>query len=588
MDNTLYFFDDYCLDPAERTLTRRDQVVSLTPKAFDTLSLLVENSGRVVSKDLLLSRVWPQTFIEENNLAVHISVLRKTLAAETEHEYIKTVPKRGYCFTAEVREEHTHAQAQRPRSIAILPFKVEDSNPDDRQRAVGLADSIITRLSQIASVAVSPTSSVIKYSEQDFDALTVAKDLRVDSVLSGRLARVGDRLRLNVQLIGVETDTVLWADRIDADSTDAFLYEDIISEHLAQSLGLHLTGEQFARLTKRHTESGDAYQVYLQGRYYLARRTAESLKKGVECFERATRIDPNYAPAYSGLSDCYTLLNYYGAFPSSVGRPKATAAAAKAIMADDALAEAHASTALVAFWYEWDWLRARIEFERALTLNPSYATARQWYCWYLCAIGQFEEAEKQGQLALEIDPMATTTNMALVKCFFFSERIDDTIRQCRRILALDETYLPACYFLGQALVMKSLFDEALAVYRKGMTTLGDLPIGRAVIAHAHALAGDRQTAEATLSALIEMSQSGGAYVPAYALALIHTGLGNTKQAIEYLYKAFEERFIWLVYLKVDPVFATLREDSHFNDLVAKMQFTQTAEFPAVAASTQMQ
>jgi tetratricopeptide (TPR) repeat protein len=271
-----------------------------------------------------------------------------------------------------------------------------------------------------------------------------------------------------------------------------------------------------------------------------------------------------------------------------VGRPKATAAAAKAIMADDALAEAHASTALVAFWYEWDWLRARIEFERALTLNPSYATARQWYCWYLCAIGQFEEAEKQGQLALEIDPMATTTNMALVKCFFFSERIDDTIRQCRRILALDETYLPACYFLGQALVMKSLFDEALAVYRKGMTTLGDLPIGRAVIAHAHALAGDRQTAEATLSALIEMSQSGGAYVPAYALALIHTGLGNTKQAIEYLYKAFEERFIWLVYLKVDPVFATLREDSHFNDLVAKMQFTQTAEFPAVAASTQMQ
>src|SRR6185503_16006364 len=165
MDNTLYFFDDYCLDPAERTLTRRDQVVSLTPKAFDTLSLLVENSGRVVSKDLLLSRVWPQTFIEENNLAVHVSILRKTLTGNGEKEYIKTVPKRGYCFTAEVRKEQTNAKPPQPRSVAILPFKVEDSNADDRQRAVGLADSIITRLSQLGSIEVSPTSSVIKYSE---------------------------------------------------------------------------------------------------------------------------------------------------------------------------------------------------------------------------------------------------------------------------------------------------------------------------------------------------------------------------------------------------------------------------------------
>lgn len=578
MDNTLYRFDDYCLDPAERTVTRSDKVVALTPKAFDTLLLLVENNGHVVSKELLMSTVWPQTFIEENNLAVHISILRKTLAGNGEKEYIKTVPKRGYCFTAEVREEHRNTKPPHPRSVAILPFKVEASHADDRQRAVGLADSIITRLSQLGSVAVSPTSSVIKYSESDFDALSVAKELRVDSVLSGRLARVGDRLRLNVQLIGAESATVLWADRIDADSTDAFLYEDIISERLSRSLNLHLTGEQFARFTKRHTESGEAYQAYLQGRYYLARRSAESLKKALECFAQATQIDANYAPAYSGLCDCYTLLNYYSAFPSSVGRPKATAAAEKAIAADDALAEAHASKALVAFWYEWDWLRAHIEFERALSLNPTYATARQWYCWYLCAISQFEEAEKQGQLAMEIDPLATTTNMALVKCYFFSERIDDTIRQCLRILALDETYLPACYFLGQSYAMKGLFEEALAIYKKGLTTLGDLPLGRAIIAQAHALAGDRKAAEATLASLTDLYRSGSVYVPAYAIALIHTGLGNTAEAIDYLYKAFEERFIWLVYLKVDPVFKKLRSESAFQELVDKMKFIQPQDY----------
>ena len=578
MANTLYFFDDYRLDAAERILTRAEQMVSLTPKAFDTLLLLVENNGHIVSKDLLMSRVWPQTFIEENNLAVHVSILRKTLTGNGEREYIKTIPKRGYCFTAEVRTEHTNAKPAHPRSVAILPFKVEDSNADDRQRAVGLADSIITRLSQLGSIEVSPTSSVIKYSERDFDALAVAKELRVDSVLSGRLARVGDRLRLNVQLIGVDTGTVLWADRLDADSTDAFLYEDIISERLARSLDLHLTGEQFARFTKRHTESGEAYQAFLQGRYYLARRTAESLKKALECFERATRIDANYAPAYSGLSDCYTLLNYYSAFPSSVGRPKATEAAEKAIAADDALAEAHASKALVAFWYDWDWVKAHVEFQRALSLNPTYANARQWYCWYLCAIGQFEDAEKQGQLAMEIDPMATTTNMALVKCYFFSERIDDTIRQCHRILALDEKYLPACYFLGQSYVAKGMFEEALAIYKQGLTTLGDLPLGRAIIAQAHALAGDRKAASDSLAALTDLFESGSAYVPAYALALVHTGLGNTKEAIDYLYKAFEERFIWLVYLKVDPVFKNLRAESAFQELVAEMRFSQPQDY----------
>lgn len=572
MANTLYFFDDYRLDAGERTLTRAEEMVALTPKAFDTLLLLVENNGHVVSKELVMSKVWPQTFIEENNLAVHISILRKTLTGDGEKEYIKTVPKRGYMFTAEVREEHTNAKPARPGSLAILPFKVEDANADDQQRAVGLADSIITRLSQIGSIAVSPTSSVMKYANRDLDPLAVAKELRVDSILSGRLARVGDRLRLNVQLIGVETGSVLWADRLDADSTDAFLYEDIISKHLAHSLDLHLTGEQLARITKRHTESGDAYQAYLQGRYYFARRTAQSLKKALECFERATVIDSNYAPAYSGLADCYMLLNYYSAFPTAVARPRVSEAVKRALEVDDALAETQASAALAAFWFDWDWPRAQLEFERAIVLNPGYASARQWYCWYLCAVGEFERAEKQGQLALETDPLSPHISMGLGQYYFLARRMQEAIDQCRRVLTLDETFLPACYFLGQAYVQQGRFSEAIAIYEVGLKPLGSLPLGTAVIAHAQALSGNRAAAEKAREDLKSLKNSAQTYVPAFAFALIELGLGNHEAAIDWLHKAFDERFIWLVNLQVDPIFDPLRDYPEFERLIRQMRF----------------
>jgi serine/threonine-protein kinase len=555
-----------------RTFARAGKPIALTPKAFDTLLLLLENGGRVVTKDVLISEVWPETFIEENNLAVHISVLRKSLAGASDKEYIRTVPKLGYSFVADVHRETSLVTVPRLRSVAILPFKAANSDRAEHQRVVGLTDAIITRLSQLGSVAVCATSSVLKYSQEDVDAIEVARALNVDAVVSGRFAQLGDRARLTVQLINVETGTVVWAEKLDHDSSDAFAYEDVISEHIAQSLDLKLTGEQVARITKRYTENSEAHQAYLQGRYHFTRRTARNLHQALQCFEAATSIDPNYAPAYSGLADCYSLLSYYSAFPMHIGRSKATEAAQRALQADETLAEAHASTALVAFWYDWDWHRAKVEFERALTLNPSYASARQWYCWLSCAIGEFEQAEKQGQLALEVDPMSAAINMALVKYYFFTNRLEDTIRQCERVLALDDTFLPACYFLGQAYLKQGMFDEAVAAYERGLNPLGGLPLGIGVIGHAKALAGDRQAAEEALQQLTEMKDSGKAYVPSFAIALIMLGLGDKKRAIEWLYKAYEERFIWLIYLKVDPLYDPVRGEPEFERLVEMMKF----------------
>src|SRR6185436_10924092 len=214
---------------------------------------------------------------------------------------------------------------------AILPFKVANSESTEQQRAIGLTDAVITRLSQLGSVDVCPTSTVLKFSQQDVDAVEVARALGVDAVLSGRFTEIGGRARLTAQLISVATGTVLWAEKLDHDSSDAFAYEDIISEHITRCLDLKLTGEQFSRITKRYTDNTEAHQAYLHGRYHFTRRTATNLRQALECFGAATSIDPQFAPAYSGLADCYMLLSYYSAFPTAVAATKATEAVKRAL-----------------------------------------------------------------------------------------------------------------------------------------------------------------------------------------------------------------------------------------------------------------
>jgi TolB-like protein/Tfp pilus assembly protein PilF len=466
------------------------------------------------------------------------------------------------------------ADTPRVQSIAVLPFRVMDSELGDAYLGLGLTDVIITRLSQIKEIDVRPTSSVLRYADREVDPAEAARELAVDSVLLGRVTKSGERVRVTVQLINVAASSLLWADKLDLSSMDIFTYEDVIAEHVARTLRLQLSGEQVVRLAKRHTENSEAYEWYLRGRYYLSKRTPENFQKAIQSFEEATNADPDYALAYSGLSECYTLLNYYGVIPPETGGARAKAAAERALEADDALAEAHTAAALVAFWYDWDWLRTQIEFERAISLNPSYAPAHQWYGCYLVATRQFGQAADAGERALDLDPLVPTVNMALGKIYFFSRRYDEAIKQCERALSLDSEFIPALHFLGQAYLQKGMFREALAGYEKAMKILGAFPLGTAIVAHARALSGDRGGAEQTLSRLLELSNSGEVYVPAFAIALIHTGLVNKVQALDWLEKACDERFVWLVYLNVDPVFDSLREELRFKQLVQRMRFPE--------------
>jgi serine/threonine protein kinase/cytochrome c-type biogenesis protein CcmH/NrfG len=457
-------------------------------------------------------------------------------------------------------------------SLAVLPLTNASDDPNAEYLSDGITESIINSLSCLPKLRVVPRSTVFRYKGKEMDPRQIGQELSVRAVLTGRLLQLGDRLIIKTELIDVLNDSQLWGEQYNRRLSDILELEEEISREISEKLRIKLTGEDKKRLTKRHTKNTDAYQAYLKGRYYWNRRTPESLQKAIQSFEAATRADSNYAPAYSGLADCYALLNYYGIFSSQTTRPKATTAADRALKADEGLAEAHESVALVGFWFDWEWVRAQVEFERALKLNPGYAAAHQWYCWYLAAMGKFEQAEAEGQRALELDPLAPTINLALAKYYFFAHRYDDTIKQCKRTLELEPNFIAGHYFLGQAYVQKGRFNEAIAAYERGLQVLGDLPLGRSVIAHARALGGDKAAAEQTLSSLLDGVASTDVYVPAHGIALIHAGLGNKDEAIEWLHKAYDERFVWLAYLNVDPVFDSLRDETRFKELIARMQF----------------
>jgi TolB-like protein/Tfp pilus assembly protein PilF len=458
----------------------------------------------------------------------------------------------------------------------VLPFRVISTEPGDDYLGMGMSDAIITRLSQITQIAVRPTSAVIKYAAGEVDLIAAGNHLEVESVLSGRVTRSGDQIRVTVQLIAVASNSLLWADKLDYGYTDVFTYEDFISEHVAKALKVELSGDQIDRLTKRHTINSAAYWAYLKGRAHLGKRTPEGFRKAKEYFLYASEADPNYALAYSGLADCYTLLNYYGAMPATAGSAKAKAAALKAVEADEALSETHASMALTRFWYDWDWLGAEIEFERAIELNPAYATARQWYCWYLAAMGRHDDSIAEGRRAHELDPMAPAITMAIVKSYLFSRRYDELVPYCKRTLELNPDFIPAHYFLGQAYEHKGMYSEAVEEYRIGVKLTHEYHLGKAILAKAEARAGETQKAKATLHSLLELANTNQVYVPAYGIALVCLGLGDTGGAIEWLNKAYDERFIWLVYLNVDPVFDSLRHEFGFKQLVEKMRFPDQA------------
>ena len=571
-----YEFGPFRLYASERLLLRDGQPVPLPPKVFDTLLTLIENSGRLLEKDALMARLWPDTFVEEATLARNISDLRKALGESTgEQKFIETVPKRGYRFTAEVKcnrleeatvivkrhfrsrlvlEEHLDADAG-VTSIAVLPFRPITAEGRDEYLELGIADALITRLSNVSQIVVRPTSSVRKYIGVEQESAQAGRDLRVGHVLDGSIQRAADRIRVTAQLVSVEDGRSLWAGKFDERFTDIFSVEDVISEQVASALVLKLTGEEKRLIARRDTEDAEAHRLYLKGRYYWNKRTRDGYEKGIEHFNQAIEIDRTYALAFSGLADCYSMLGRFGLVQPAEVMPKAVSSAGTSLALDDSLAESHASRALAAHIYSWEWREAEHHYKRAIELNAHFATAHHWYGVFLAEMGRAEESIAEINLAQNLDPVSLIIGADAGMILYLSRDYDQAVEQCRATLDMDPNYFRARMWMGCAYEQKGLYREALGEYQTARM-LDDSPYVLEWLARAHALSGNPIEANRVIDELAALSSC--VYVDSYYLASVYAALGKKQEAIAKLEKACQERSCWLSRLRVDPLFETIR------------------------------
>jgi DNA-binding winged helix-turn-helix (wHTH) protein/TolB-like protein/tetratricopeptide (TPR) repeat protein len=628
----IYEFGDFRLDASRRLLLRRDdgQAVKLTAKAFDTLLYMVRHAGTILSKDELMRAVWPDTSVEENNLSQNVFALRRALGEKQgENRYIATVPGRGFSFVAavtplaggesadviegalqgvrgeEVSTVITHARGQSAwsrkrlnilagvslaalvglgvyvwrvriqtvpaapgRTVAVLPFKPLVVENRDEALELGMADALITKLSNTRGVIVRPLASARRYGGIEQDPLAAGRELQVDSVVDGSIQRWGDRIRVTARLVGVGGEQ-LWAGQFDEKFTDIFAVQDAISGRVAGALALHLSGEEERRLTKRYTENPAAYELYLKGRYHLYKLTPTEVRKGIEFFQEAVTVDPSYALAYAGIADAYSTLPITSDVAPRDAFPKAQEAVTKALELDNSLAEAHAILGRIKFWFDWDWAGSESEFKGAINLSPNNADAHRLYAHLLSNTGRHEEALRELKRARELDPLSLITNTLQGQFLHFAGRDDEAVRSFEKTFELDPNFWVAHTQLASVLIHKKMYGQALTELEKAREQSRGNTHTIALAGYVMALSGERERARGVLEELRNLSRE--RYVPPYNMAIVHHGLGEREEALAWLEKAFEGRDVLLTFVAVDRKWDALRSDQRFVSLLEQMR-----------------
>jgi TolB-like protein/Tfp pilus assembly protein PilF len=570
----IYEFGPYRLDAAERLLSRNGEVVPLQPKAFDLLLALVERPGRLLEKDELMKAVWPDTVVEEVNLANNISILRKTLGANGQ-QLIETVPKRGYRFVADVNKvekERTGARdSLRGKSggainaVAVLPFA--NADPNTEYLSDGITESLINSLSQLSQLKVIARTTAFRYKGKDADPRTVGHDLKIDAVLTGKVVQQGDSLIVQAELVNTSNGAQMWGERYNRKLSDIFSTQEEIARQIADRLRLRLSGAERKQITKRYTENIDAYQLYLKGRYFAGKRTEESYQKAIEHYKQALDLDPNYALAYVGLADAYYIgLRHPPPSPSVENIRQSRDAAEKALAIDESLGEAHTSLARIIWQHDWNWPGAEREFKRAIELDPGNAFAHRIYAYYLVSMGQFDQSIVEQKLAQQLDPLSLIINLNVGTALYFAGETDAALAQIRKTQEMDPNFVETYLHFGMAYPQKGMYREAVAELNKAAPFSGGFASNViSLLGYNYALWGKRDEAIKRLDELKELSMR--KIVPARDIAIIYTGLGEKDQAFKWLRQACEERDGMLVYLKFDPLFKSLRADPRFADLI---------------------
>ena len=454
------------------------------------------------------------------------------------------------------------------KSIAVLPFDNLSRDPDNAFFAEGVQDEILTRLAKIADLKVISRSSTQGLKDAHGDLRRAAKELGVMHILEGSVQKANDKVRVNVQLINAMTSAHLWAEIYDRDLTDIFAVESDIAKTIADTLQAKLTGSEKQAMSMKPTTNTEAYELYLRGRSHWGKRSGDNLPKAVDYFKQAIALDPNYALAYAGLADTYILLPAYTSSSTRDTLGLAKAAALKALELDEKSAEAHNALAQVMF-IETDFAASIREFDRAIALNPNYATAHHWFgTGPLQALQRFEDSIREGFRAIELDPLSPIMRADQGNNFLAANRYDEAIVQFRKAIQLDPSFGYAHFNLGSALLLKQDFNGALSEFLKARE-LTDDPTVLALLAYFYGKRGNVTKATELLGELEAMSRQ--RYVGSYCFAVAHIGLGHDKEAIDSLEKSYEDSAGGdMAYIKVDKLFDPLRGDPRFEALVAKV------------------
>ena len=600
-----YCFGPFLLDPVEKVLLRNGHPVALPPKALETLLALVEKHGHVLEKAELLNQVWRDTFVEEATLAQNIFTLRKALGdSQDGHEYIGTVPRRGYRFIAPVEELSEESVrptlvAAPPRvapfsrlrlmrwavptvavlvlvagsfawrssvsrtrratariMLAVLPFENLSGDPEQEYFSDGLTEELITRLGGMnpQRLAVIARTSAMHYRNSQETVAQIGGELGVDYILEGSMRREARRVRVSVQLIRVKDQMHLWAKTYERDLQGILALESELSRTVADEIAVQLAPEVKAAVAQVRSVNADAYEAYSKGRYFLYKRNPETTRKALEYFREAVQFDPKFALAYVGMGDCY----FTGVGPTGhEAFVQAESFAQKALAIDESVPGAH-STIAYARMHQFDWPAAEREFRRAIELDPSNPSG--YYVEFLMSQGRFEETLTIAERMAREDPVAILAVHGLGMIYFYARRYDDALQAFRKALELDPNYYWSLLRRAQTKEQIGRIAEATAEFEK----LG--PRAEVFLSRAHALAGNTAAAREILDKVLSdpglMSNWS-----AYEIALAYLGLKQSEEALKWLDRAYDERAYHMIYLKIDPRLDPLRADPRFQDLL---------------------
>ena len=452
-------------------------------------------------------------------------------------------------------------------SIAVLPFEDLSPTKDHEYLCDGIAETLINSLNNIKDLRVPARSSSFSFKGKNLSGRQIGQQLGVDNLLEASVQIIGDRLRITPKIINVQDGSQLWSDLYDRQMEDVFSIQDEIAQEIVKALKIKLLGEKTLPLVKSYTENLQAYNLYLRGRYFWNKRTAEEIRKAIDFFSQAIKIDPNYALAYVGLADCYLLLPSYGRSPVREVLPKAKEAISRAMEIDDTLAEAHASQAMVNEM-ELAPADAEREYKRAIELSPNYPTAHLWYHIFLLYRGRFDEAEVEIRRAKELDPLSLIINSGSGDRLYIRKKYDQAIQQYQKTLELDQNFAEARLRMGKCYLQKGMLDEAIAEFERARMVFGNNPYGLGELGSAYALAGKKDEAIDVLTNLEGLLKQG--YSVNSDIALIHSGLGDRNKTFEYLERAYEEKEDGVFWLKVDPCWDNLRPDARYKSLIKRM------------------